>query len=108
ALSIATDRAIETAGLDQPLSKSPKLKELLTTINPSVVTAALDRAIDERRTTVALGTVRALGDLFEHRAARPQQAGSPALVRALNYPDRRVQFAAVDTLLRMPGSPPPQ
>lgn len=108
ALSIATDRSIETAGVDQPLSKSPKLKELLTTINPSVVTAALDRAIDERRTTVALGTVRALGDLFEHRAGRPQQAGAPALVRALSYPDRRVQFAAVDTLLRMPGSPPPQ
>jgi hypothetical protein len=55
ATSIATDHAIEKAGLDQPLSKSPKLKELLTTINPSVLTAALDRAIDERRTTVALG-----------------------------------------------------
>jgi CheY-like chemotaxis protein len=30
------------------------------------------------------------------------------LVRALNYPDRRVQFAAADTLLRLPGPPPPQ
>ncbi|OAI45660.1 hypothetical protein AYO44_12550, partial [Planctomycetaceae bacterium SCGC AG-212-F19] len=108
ALSLVVDKGVEKAGLDQPLSKSPQLKELLATISPDVVTAALDRAIDERRTTVALGTVRALGDLGEHRAGRAQHRGSSALVRALNYPDRRVQFAAADTLLRMPGSPPPQ
>jgi hypothetical protein len=29
-------------------------------------------------------------------------------VRALNYPDRRVQFSAADSLLRLPGPPIPQ
>jgi CheY-like chemotaxis protein len=108
ALSIVVDKGVETAGLDKPLAAAPRLKELLTTINPDVVSAALDRAIDERRTAVALGTVRALGDLFEHRAGRGQHRSAPALVRALNYPDRRVQFAAADAVLRMPGPPPSQ
>ena len=108
ALSIAVDKALTTAGLDQPLAKSPKLKELLTTINSDVLLAALDRAIDERRTAVALGVTRALGEIFEARAARARHATAPPLVRALNYPDRRVQFAAADSLLRLPGTPPAQ
>jgi hypothetical protein len=57
---------------------------------------------------VALGIVRAIGDRMDTQAARPKAQGTPALVRALNYPDRRVQFAAADTILRLPGPPPPQ
>jgi CheY-like chemotaxis protein len=55
-----------------------------------------------------LGVIRALGDRLEPQGARPKSQGVSSLVRALNYPDRRVQFAAADTLLRLPGAPPPQ
>jgi CheY-like chemotaxis protein len=108
ALSVATERAMELAGLDQPLARSPRLRELLTTINPEIIAATLDRAVSDRRTAVALGLVRAIGDRMDTRAGRPKGSGVPPLVRALNYPDRRVQFAAADTLLRLPGPPPPQ
>src|SRR5262249_47991141 len=53
-----------------------------------------------------LGTIRALGDLAEVRATRPTGKSQPGLVRALNYPDRRVQMAAADALVRIPGPPP--
>src|SRR5262249_37403519 len=34
--------------------------------------------------------------------------GQPVLVRALTFPDRRVQYAAADSLLRIGAAPPPQ
>src|SRR5207249_131000 len=74
---------------------------------PDLLMAVLGRAIADRRPLVVLGAVRALGDLAEVRAARPAGGGVPVLVRALNYPDRRVQMAAVEALLNIPGSPIP-
>jgi hypothetical protein len=117
-LSLALDKASGRAGLDQPLPR--EARELLSTVNPELVTAVLDRALTEHRGPVILGAVRALGDLGEVRAARPPETKPPSreravnyreprpvLVRALNYPDRRVQLAAADALLRIPGPPAP-
>lgn len=103
-LSLALDKGFQKAGLDQPLAKgAPEVKELLAAVNPDLVTAVLERALQEKRLPVVLGAVRALGDLAEVRAARPTGSGTPALARALYYPDRRVQLAAVDALLRVPA-----
>jgi CheY-like chemotaxis protein len=108
-LSQALDKGFERGGLDQPLSEgAPAVKELLASANPELVTAVLDRALAEHRLPVILGAVRALGDQAEVRAARPTRQGAPALVQALNYPDRRVQMAAAEALLRIPGPPAPQ
>jgi len=105
ALSIAVEKGLESAGLEQPLAKAPKVKEILTTVNPDLVVVTLDRAMDERHTTVVLGAVRALGDLQAVAAKIPKEGGQPAIARALNYPDRRVQLAAADALLKIPGPP---
>jgi len=107
-LGLAVEKGLEGAGLDQPLDKLPKLKQLLATVNADVLLATLERALDEQKTATALGVLRALSERLEVRAKQPKVQGQPALVRALNYPDRRVQFAAADALLRLPGSPPPQ
>jgi CheY-like chemotaxis protein len=108
-LSLALDKGMErAAGLDQPLSKgAAPVKELLNSVNPELLIAVLDRALKERRLTVVVGSVRALGDLSEVRAAQPAGRGTPALVRALNYPDRRVQMAAAEALLRIGGQAQP-
>lgn len=107
-LSLALDKAMERTGLDQPLAKgAPDVQELLATVNPDLVTQVLDRALAEDRLPVILGAVRALGDLAETRANKPSGHGEPALVRALSYPDRRVQMAAADALLRIPSAPSP-
>jgi len=52
--------------------------------------------------------VQALGDRGELRAAKPSSFGTPqGVVRGLYYPDRRVQYAAVNALLKMPSTPAP-
>lgn len=107
-LSIALDKGFERAGLDKPLAQgAPDVKELLSTVNPDLVYAVLQRGLTDRRTPVVLGAVRALGDLRDVRAAKSSGHGASALVQALNYPDRRVQFAAVEALLRIPAAASP-
>jgi hypothetical protein len=106
-LSLALDKGYERAGLTQPLAKAAlPVYELLATVSPELLLATLDRALTERRVPVILGTIRALGDLAEVRATRPTGKSQPGLVRALFYPDRRVQMAAADALVRIPGPPP--
>lgn len=101
-LSMALDKGYERNGLDQPLSKgSPAVKELLNSLNPELLVAVLQKGIRENRLGVILGTTKALGDL-------PTTAGGQsALVQALNYPDRRIQIAAADALLRAPRTAGP-
>jgi CheY-like chemotaxis protein len=107
-LSLALEKGMERAGLDQPLAKAaPDVQELLATVNPDLLIQVLERALAENRLPVVLGAVRALGDLAETRAVKPTGHGEPALVRALVYPDRRVQMAAAEAMLRIPAAPSP-
>lgn len=101
-LSIALDKGYERTGLDQPLSKgAPAVKELLSSVNPELLVAVLQKAIKENRLSVILGTTKALGDAPANGAAQT------ALVQALSYPDRRIQIAAADALLRAPKTSGP-
>lgn len=103
-LSQALDKGYERAGgVDQPLSRAAEVRDLVVSVNPELVVTVLERALKEKRTPVVLAATRALGDLTETRAVRPRLQGEPALVRALNYPDRRVQLAAAEALLRIPS-----
>ena len=109
-LSMLLDKTTDQVGLDTPLSRAKsdqaaKVNRLLTTVNPDLVADVLDHAISEKRLNVVLAAVRALGDLADVRATRPTVHGRPALVRALEYPERRVQMAAAESLLRIPGGP---
>ena len=96
--------------LDQLLLKPtpPKLQQLLATIDTDLLTLVLERGLDEGNVPVILATVQALGERGETRAAKLGASGTPrGVVRALHYPDRRVQFAAVQAMLRMPAAPVP-
>jgi CheY-like chemotaxis protein len=105
-LSLVLEKGAERAGsLEQPLPK--EVRELAATVNPELLNQVLERALDEKRLPVILGAVRALGDLAEARALTPTGHGDPALVRAASYPDRRVQLAAAEALLRIPAVPSP-
>jgi CheY-like chemotaxis protein len=104
-LSLALDKGTERAGLAQPLAKgAPRVHALLAAASPGLLDAVLERALDERRTPVVVNCVRALGGLADPRANRPTAKGEPVLVRALYYPDRRVQMAAAEAILRGPES----
>jgi hypothetical protein len=106
-LSLALEKGFERAGLDQPLDKgAPEVKLLLRVVNPELIMTVLERALSEHRLPVILGAVRALGDLGEVRALRPLNQKPPALLKALYYPDRRVQLAAAGAVLSIPSATP--
>lgn len=105
-LSLATDKAMERAGLEQSLAQTaPDVHDLLASVYSGAAISTLDRALADKRTAVALGVTRALGERAEVLAARPERGRPGVLVRALDFPDRRVQLAAADALLRLPGPP---
>lgn len=104
-LSLILDKTQSKAGLDQTLERAaPKVHDLLGTVQPALVNAVLERALEEHRVAVILGAVRDLGERKEIRALRPLGQGLPPLVRALNYPDRRVEMAAAEAFLQIPDS----
>jgi hypothetical protein len=104
-LSLVLDKTQSQAGLDQTLERAaPAVHGLLGTVQPGLVNAVLERALLEKRVPVILGAVRDLGERDEIRASRPLGRRQPPLVRALTYPDRRVQMAAAEALLRIPNS----
>jgi CheY-like chemotaxis protein len=106
-LSLALEKGAAKAG-PAPGQETPAVRELLESVNPDLITTVLERALDEGRTPVILPAVRALGEMDDVRSDRPGAHGPSALVRALNYPDRRVQMAAADALVRIPATPAPQ
>jgi CheY-like chemotaxis protein len=104
-LSLALEKAQQKAGPGQSLEKTaPAVRDLLATVDPALLVAVLDRAMKEHRVLVILGAVRALGARDEVRGNVATEAGPPPLVRAMYYPDRRVQMAAAEALLRVPDS----
>jgi hypothetical protein len=81
----------------------PATQRLLATLDPELILRVQDRAYEEGNIPIILGTIRTLGDRGELRAAKPSSYGLPqGVVRGLYYPDRRVQYQAVNALLKMP------
>jgi hypothetical protein len=107
-LSLGIDKAKERGGMSAALARSsPVVAALLSKSSPELVIEVLDRALRENRSAVVLATVRNLSDREEVRAKKTSGKGDSPLVRALYYPDPRVQFAAAEGLLRIPGPPAP-
>ena len=83
----------------------PALQQLLGSIDGALLIRVLERGLDDGNIPVILWATTALGERGEVRAARAVVSGAPrGVTRALVYPDRRVQYAAVKALLRMPAS----
>ena len=89
-------------------AQPPKLQQLLTTIDADLATRVLERGLEDRQISVVLPLIQALGERGDLRAARAGSGAQPrGIVRGLYYPDRRVQFAAMKAMLRMPPSTTP-
>ncbi|MCI0638620.1 MAG: hypothetical protein L0Y72_07540 [Gemmataceae bacterium] len=91
--------------MDQALLKTPppNLQQLMAAIDVDLIARVLERGLEEDNVPVILAAVQALGERADPVAAKVTAGGRPSgLLRALNYSDRRVQFAAVKALLRLP------
>lgn len=114
---IAIEHQTARVGGNLTLAKAaPELWGPLVTAPFQLLAEMLEESIRDKKTPVVLAVVRVLGERAESQAGRstgkPGEKAAPAgetrpslLVRALDYPDPRVQFAAVDALLKMPGAP---
>jgi hypothetical protein len=102
-LLVRIDKAASRQAIGKPLPAD--LQTLLARTNPDLLTKILEQALSEDQVPVILATVQALGEMADVRAARPVSRGEPPLVRALNYPDRRVQMAAAEAMMRIPARP---
>lgn len=109
-LSLMLERTV-APNLNHALLKpmGPNLQNLLATVDADLLTRVLERALDETKIPVILPTVHALGERGDARTAKLGAGGSQrGLLRALHFPDRRVQYAAVKAMLKMPTTPAPQ
>src|SRR5262249_45999846 len=108
-LSITLERGFNR-DVDQLILKPlpPAHQQLLATIDAELLAQVLERGLDEGNIPVIIPAIQALGDRGDTRAARLGTGGSPrGLMRALFYPDRRVQFVALRAMLQMPHHPGP-
>jgi hypothetical protein len=89
----------------QPLQ--PKMQQFLTTLDADLAVRIMEQAMEDRQPAIILPLIHALGERGEFRAARNTSGGARGIVRGLYYPDRRVQFAAMQAMLKMPPSTTP-
>ena len=114
-LSIAIEGQANRSGGIQSLARtSPQLNAALATASYSLLNDLLEDALRTRKTAIALAVVRTLGERAELRAGKSEEIKTDGaktkfrpsiLVKALDYPDPRVKFAAADALLKIPGEP---
>lgn len=115
-VTLALDKHYARAvGVAEPLAKSsPSLHATLVAAPFNLIADLLQTAIDENRVSMAVSLIQILGERNEIKAVRTSEKPfggtleKPALrasllQRALDNPDRRIQFAAVDALLRTPS-----
>jgi CheY-like chemotaxis protein len=104
-LGLLADKGYQAPTPDQPLGVlRPTVADLYLTMKSDLLNTVLENALRDERTLVALAAIKALGKIGDAHALIPQTQGEPALVQAMRYGDRRVQLAAVDAILRIPGA----
>lgn len=104
-LAVTTERAVERAELRDLAAADPTLYRILAAAPANTLIGLLDRALADKRTSLAVGLTQVLAARGDRAAADTGDPARPAvLVRALDYPDFRVQFAAAQGLLRAPGA----
>jgi CheY-like chemotaxis protein len=112
-LVIAAEKGTERAKFGDLSKAAPQVYALLADAPSPLLIDLLEQALNQKRTALVLALTQAIGDRAEKAAleVRPRDPGQPLsatnvrpplLVRALDYPDPRVQLAAAQAILRSP------
>lgn len=100
-IGFALARAIKRAGWDAALPTGPNTAfQYALTSGDDVVSKSLAQALENENTPAAVATLQVLAQIASRTQLLGQSANSPIL-RALEYPDSRVQFAAATTILQL-------
>ena len=104
-LAVTTERAVERGAGRDLASGDPVLFRILAAAPAGTLVSLLDAALTEKKTSLAVGLTEVLASRGDRAAAVSDDPARPAvLVKALDSPDFRVQFAAAQGLLRAPGA----
>ncbi len=100
ALALAGDRA--RAGWDQPMPTGPGTAHDLALIaGAETAERVLDLALTEQNAAAAIAATEVLGRIGTRHLLQRTGTEWPPLVRALDAPDTRVQFAAASTVMQL-------
>lgn len=103
-LTMTVERAVEKSQFGDLATADPALYQVLAATPSDMLIGLLDRAMLDKQTARVLGFTQVLAARSDRSAATPGATGKPpVLVKALDYPDARVQLAAAVGLLRTPG-----
>lgn len=112
-LTFATERAVERSRFGVLAKSEPAAYQLLAAAPSPMLIRLLDQAMRDQKTAQVFALAQGLADRAEKLAVSPtvvdlpdgKQVEKPAvLVRALDYPEPRVQLVAAIGLLRTPGA----
>ena len=103
-LTLATERGIERAKFGDLSKTEPAVYELLASANGNILATLLETALAENNTGLAIGALQVLSDRGQRDASISGTGKLTPYMRALNYPDLRVQFAAAVATLRSPNA----
>ncbi|MDB5341433.1 MAG: hypothetical protein JWN70_7052 [Planctomycetaceae bacterium] len=97
---LAQEAAI--SGIGKPIKAGPgTVHDLASSLGPDAVSRSLDEALEWRQTPAALAALQILSKIGTVQQVRNVSGRQSALQRALNYPNRRIQFAAVQTIVAL-------
>ncbi|MFO0949108.1 MAG: HEAT repeat domain-containing protein [Planctomycetota bacterium] len=101
-VSTALEKSVEKSGIENlaPTLREGEVETVLSA-GPALMSEVLAQAIRDGRSAVALGAVRALGEIGSADLVADHGGQVGALGRALNFPDPRVQFAAALAVLQI-------
>ncbi|QDV16862.1 hypothetical protein Pan153_14960 [Gimesia panareensis] len=108
-LYLAMALALEAyqVGWNQPLPEGPGTAFNLALLSgPKAVSRVLALAMKQGHTPSALAALKALGQIGSRTLLHEQLDKHSSLIAALNYPDRRVQFAAATAILQLDPARP--
>ena len=106
-LSLMLESEASRVGFDRPLPQGPGTShDLALRRGTELVAAVLRRALDDRRTRVALAATRLLADLNAENQLYAEGWRPGLLLETVEYPDRRVQLAAAKAVLDLEPTGP--
>ena len=89
-------------GFGRPIKAGPgTVHDLAASLGADVVSRSLDEALTSRHTAAAVAALQILSKIGTVQQVRSVSTKQSSLQRALNYPNRRVQFAAVQTIIAL-------
>lgn len=101
-LSLLLAEEVAGIGVGQPLKTGPgTVHDLAASLGPDAVARSLGESLNFRQTNAALAAIQILSKIGTVQQVRSTGGKQSALLRALNHPSRRVQFAAVQTILTL-------